>query len=943
MSFSLLRVPKRAALTALRGLVVGTSCTLLLILEDRRRRIDQARRAIHNGQRVRAAKQYRKKKPPIEQTLDDFGEAQTALSTTLRDTTVAGFKRPTLPLLRPSPMASSRSDMRSLDAKATQVADKIQRIKEAAALGDPQSLRVGIVALKRIASHPYRVKEEEQPRLLQAALALYRQCHGAGSTDQAARILQYIGKMGPVPHADFYALNPQSHVERALAELELVIQELQSDDLRTKGAAQKAAWVETRLAAQEKLDKVLTLLLPQFQEEAIPAARKWEWLALAEKTIRLALRLGDARIDSALYASNLQSASDKTKVAVKKQRLEGVTKSEPFVRVVKTFVQLQGTLSKADAVVWSTIGNVISDSAHLASVPDAATSLLYLVANCPSGLSLRTTWIVKLLSMDWEQNKSVTKSLALFSQFEALGGPDKVAHLDGVYRIMMKISVAAESWQNADDFLARLVAIRPDMATHPHTLGLLAKSKAQLGDWESVWEDFQRMEPRDHIGDVFVPVLKEFAKTHTVGEVDQFLRLALEELQIPITPYMVTLVGNQYGALRDVVSFVTWLEYCASHGLHVDAAFSNTILRSCRRNWDFDYQALKRVYRTLQKLDPTFVDEVTQNMILSAALTATRRAVPKAVHNEVTTLAIKFRKEAKPGDPYDLRLWMRRAFALRNYRLVQTMYEKAVKQGATLDDGHLLLNIRAILQHNANVPKAVRILREAKEQDILVDRATAEVFTFRIRQVFADDVANKEQILRSVQTAIAQLRVAGLDVSSLSLLRVAYLCLKIQHIDGALSFANSALHLRNATYPDDVPMFQVFLSAYIARIDVRGLKWALRGAWEAGLLHKTRVKDALREARRYLLRQVQNSEAQEAISIVEQALGQVRLNRLELSEERETMERTTMSIMSKAALEVTRAGPQGQDRLELRDEAMHRIEEELEQWLAAREGHHALA
>lgn len=59
MSFSLLRVPKRAALTALQGIIVGTSCSLLLVItEDRRRRIKLAEKIIDNAERIRSCKQY---------------------------------------------------------------------------------------------------------------------------------------------------------------------------------------------------------------------------------------------------------------------------------------------------------------------------------------------------------------------------------------------------------------------------------------------------------------------------------------------------------------------------------------------------------------------------------------------------------------------------------------------------------------------------------------------------------------------------------------------------------------------------------------------------------------------------------------------------------------------------------------------------------------------
>jgi hypothetical protein len=56
---SSLPVPSKAALTALRGLVVGTSCTLAIVAEDRRRKINNAVRAIENGEKIKSARKYR--------------------------------------------------------------------------------------------------------------------------------------------------------------------------------------------------------------------------------------------------------------------------------------------------------------------------------------------------------------------------------------------------------------------------------------------------------------------------------------------------------------------------------------------------------------------------------------------------------------------------------------------------------------------------------------------------------------------------------------------------------------------------------------------------------------------------------------------------------------------------------------------------------------------
>ncbi|KAK4181805.1 hypothetical protein QBC36DRAFT_383132 [Triangularia setosa] len=54
-----LPVPSKAALTALQGLVVGTTCTIAIIAEDRRRRINSASRIVENSEKIKSCRQYR--------------------------------------------------------------------------------------------------------------------------------------------------------------------------------------------------------------------------------------------------------------------------------------------------------------------------------------------------------------------------------------------------------------------------------------------------------------------------------------------------------------------------------------------------------------------------------------------------------------------------------------------------------------------------------------------------------------------------------------------------------------------------------------------------------------------------------------------------------------------------------------------------------------------
>lgn len=51
-------VPSKAAIHALRGIIFGTSCSIVLLAEERRRRISIARSAVENGRRLKSLKCY---------------------------------------------------------------------------------------------------------------------------------------------------------------------------------------------------------------------------------------------------------------------------------------------------------------------------------------------------------------------------------------------------------------------------------------------------------------------------------------------------------------------------------------------------------------------------------------------------------------------------------------------------------------------------------------------------------------------------------------------------------------------------------------------------------------------------------------------------------------------------------------------------------------------
>lgn len=1024
MSFSLLRVPKKAALTALRGLFVGTSCTLVLITEDRRRRINQARSAVRNAERIRSSKQYHAAPPAFDdiqssaerKCFDDVSDAaisiepdERRLRTQIRNSNgaldhgqvesrrsdqgavverpkdmlnscadvpaesasrqhgrqgatdnaqlrqvqhgfvansePAGhsrltwerrsprawgahavfpipqpspelFKRPLPTTSRPRPSATE--DLPHPSSHNIDVHENVRWVSEAVALGDSSSL----VEAVNVLSDTLRKRDmaaEEKRALIHAAASLCSKCQESGMMDDAARALYMVVQLGPLPEADYYACNPQPLIDRAISAAEVEV-----DKLKAEG---EKSHRRERLSVGCKLERVIQLLLPRFTEITLSASRLQEWLPAAEKSMELALDLHVLTESAANVYWRIQHYGGDPDGLVTRRFMEGLAQQAKHNRILNTFHLRRYKLAQYKPETWYAIGNLVTDALELTPGKDPSRLLKTMLQFCPGETlsperPLRTTWVTKLLYCHWQRMSTFESTLALFREFEGLGGFDKVVHLDGPYRVMIQIAVEAERWTDVDDLLKQLEVVKPSTAKEARILGLLALAKAKLGDWNGVWTDFKKMEIRYLVENVFAPVLHEFIKTHTTRETEDFLRAYIEDLDIPISPYMVNMVANRYGDVRDAHSFVEWLAYCSKKGFEVDAAFGNAILTNCRRRWDFSFLDLKLIHRTLAMLNPNFVDNVTENDMISAVLRTHRRAKPLFVKKEIALVGAKSHTWGKLTSPDDMRIDLRHAFVTRKYKQALHLYKSACKRGVPVDDGHLRIAVKASLKLDDRIQPALSLIKEGKAKGIDVSTAITQVFLTQIHHVFGGDTSDKEDTLRQVRDVIARFEESGLSLGHQPMLRVAYLLLQAGHFQSAISFGLSALQRKGISYPDDVPTFQLLFLAYAYKSDVQGMKWTIAGAVHMQYYHKKSVFKVLKDARALLRKQIQTSDVKEALWVVEQGLDKVRLQRLKNIEERKGLESGIIEIMKHAALEA---------ELQPDSEAMRRRDEILQE------------
>ncbi|PSR81970.1 hypothetical protein BD289DRAFT_438293 [Coniella lustricola] len=1051
MSFSLLRVPKKAALTALHGLVVGTSCGLVLITEDRRRRINQARTVLSNSDKIRSAKQYHGSRSSIE---DQLGVPSVGLrptsSLSLHQVVVQNYEaQPEFiwsqdtnhnklappdtadkvergllpPPAQPSPRADSYDVSRqgsSAHTEHTESPDQIntasspaagpdqtspfsrvsrfhavsttqqlapslfdfkvpvrpdsspveiphkftaylhgkkplevaQLIQEKIELHDAEAAQEGLTALKEILlKSDYAV--EEKSALVRAAVSLCCQSQELGEMQLATEALHCLVRLGPLTVADYYASDPQNVIEHALMGVEVDIKQLVAGSAGSRAAAEHTATgaveiptnkaavqspnvthKQRQLAARKTLKRAIDLLMPRFEEGELPASRVQEWLPAAEKAMNLALDL-DIMIEQAAnifwriqhYNADLHGVIVQRYMA----RLQAQGRSKP---IVSTFNLVRHRLAQYMPDTWSAIGDIVVAAVEDCPGQDSAKVLRHMVEFCPKQLSqpakpLRTSWITKLLYCHWQRCRDFDGVLAVFRQFEQVGGFNLAVHVDGVYRVMIQTAVEAEQWSAMDELLRELEVVKPTSAKEARILGLVALAKAKVGDWSGVWAEFEKMEIRDRIEAVFSPILYEYSKSHTTREVEDFLKNYIRNMDLPIGPYIVNMVANRYGDVRDHQSFLDWLLFCTSQGFKIDAAFGQAIIYNCRRRWDFALDDLKTIYHTLRVLSSDFADQVTENEMVSTALRTHMRASQPFIKRQILSVSAKLHRPHLAGNASDMRVNMKQAYATRKYSAVLSLYKSACKQGVFLDDGHLRLAVMACLKPGDQLGIALDLIKEGKARGMNVSSVVTPIFTMQAQKMFSQHhnlPENRDMLLIKAKDLVTSFEERGLDVGHAALMRTAHLLLRARHHEGALSFAYLALEQRGVQQPDDVATFQLFIGAFAYKADVDGLRWTIGSAVHMQYYHKGSVYRALKDARNLLQKHIQSRDVKEALWVLEQGLDKVRIARHQLQQDQRALERTTLEIMKNAALDASDQ-PTDHETLLKRAEIIRQLEE----------------
>lgn len=853
--------------------------------------------------------------------------------------------------VRPDPAPVETLDPFVVYLRSKTSLEVAQWIQDRIGLGDAQALRRALDALKELLWKG-KFESEEKSALVRAAASLCCKFQEVGEMQLATEALHSLVRLSPLTVADYYASNPQNVIGHALTGAEATVKQLIVEDpdprqvIEGSGTNVEAkigelavnnlrpTYKKRQLAARKTLKQAIDLLMPRFEDEKLPPSRVQEWLPAAENAMNLALDL-EIMIEQAsdIFWRIQHFDADPNGVIVQRYfaRLQAQGRSKP---IVSTFNLVRHRLAHYMPDTWSAIGDIVVAAVEDAPGQDPAKVLRHMVEFCPAkhclpSKPLRTTWVTKLLYCHWQRYRDFDSALAVFRQFEELGGFHLVVHADGIYRVMIQMALEAEQWTDMDKLLRELEAVKPNSSKDARILGLIALAKAKMGDWSGVWAEFEKMVIKDRIESVFSPILHEFSKNHTTKETEDYLKTYIRDMNLPIGPYIVNMVANRYGAVRDHRSFLDWLSYCTTQGFEIDAAFGQAIIYNCRRRWDFDLDNLKIMYHALRALSPNFADHVTENEMVSMGLRTHLRASQAFIKRQVLSVGAKLHRPHLAGDASDMRVNMKQAYATKKYGAVVSLYKSACKQGVVLDDGHLRLAVMACLKPGGRLGTALDLIKEGKARGMDVTSVVTLIFVIQAQKMFRkhdNNHENRDLLLHKAKELVSSFQERDLDIGHTALLRTAHMLLRARHYEGALSFGYLALEQRGVRQPDDVPTFQLFIGAFAYKADVEGLRWTIASAVHMQYYHKGSVYRALKEARNLLHKHILSRDVKAALWVIEKGIDKVRIARFQLANEQRELERATLDIMKNAALEAENQ-PTDEETLRRRAEIIKQLEE----------------
>ncbi|KAH6996095.1 hypothetical protein BKA56DRAFT_471469 [Ilyonectria sp. MPI-CAGE-AT-0026] len=574
-------VPSRTAIHALRGVLLTTSCSVILLAEERRQRLKIARAAIDNAKKLHTVRVNHNSIALNE----SFGRRDAYPAELGGDFSTS-----------PNPRGTIRRRRRNGQPPRGSVkAEAVEQAETSPSSNHPASLSPETPETRQKKWDEWDLARKELSRMASPAPFAHHELFLRMSTDEIA--------IAPRP--------------RQLRKRE------QDADITDESTIPTVVHEENQASLRESLvvlDRLIAeLQLPEADRAVVPE-----------------------RLDSAMALLGRLVPSDllepKSSLSRGLRILQSVVDSQEHSKMPAILDTLRPACSEICLLAVPAM-----DSLHAKCDTEGVRQLLKHLFQSPTWKiedtphNQRNTWITRLLMHYWRKTQNFTEIKSIYNLLQDAGlFDDGFLSLITQYSIRRRIAlIALDAGDNATAIaeMKLLRQLRPKATEYDIKLrGRFAIRDASLGNWKAVWPQVQGLKVKGKTSDQYQNVLswltKIYCKDHSSEEIDIFIRDLVSIHGMTLNQPLAFLVLDRHGRNRDTQALIKWLQFCHNGGLEMNQIFFNEIVDKCCRYWNLARVDVVHMLKGVRSFMPWVQDPHVAKYSVRGALSDLHKSLP---------------------------------------------------------------------------------------------------------------------------------------------------------------------------------------------------------------------------------------------------------------------------------------------------------------------------
>ncbi|KPM44343.1 hypothetical protein AK830_g2209 [Neonectria ditissima] len=249
----------------------------------------------------------------------------------------------------------------------------------------------------------------------------------------------------------------------------------------------------------------------------------------------------------------------------------------------------------------------------------------------------RNPWVTRMLMHYWRKTQNFSEIKSIYQLLQD-AGIFADGFLSPITQYSIRRRVALTALDAGDDATAKaemeqLRQLRPKASENDIKLrGRFAIRDASLGNWEAVWPQVQGLTAKGKTGDQYQNVLswltKIYCKDHTATEIDAFVQDVIASYGMVLNQPLAFTVIDRHGRSRDMQALVKWLQYCHNAGLEMDQIFFNEVVEKCCKYWSLARVDVVHMLKGVREFMPWIHDPHVAKYSVRGALKDLHKSLP---------------------------------------------------------------------------------------------------------------------------------------------------------------------------------------------------------------------------------------------------------------------------------------------------------------------------